>query len=265
MAIRWMTDRSRRPRLDRPRRIVGGIACVLALVFAGHAHAGRKTGTTEVAPLRDVYISAPVSVSATGQGEIGEVQGIRGAFAQQIRQLLAQRRFLPARNDGMPVAGSSWIRARLSLTRVATGDIDVELHDVEIAPKFDTMQLITPELTRLLGDRPGRALLHVRIDERGHASLTGIGTSPWKDAERSFSRLVRTWRLTPTLVNGVAVPIEGDIVFEHNPHDPRSSDAALDCRRDPKLPSVEGQGTCLDRIAIDNRIVGTTIQTVTGP
>ncbi len=257
MTTRRMTDRS--------CRILGGTACLFALALAGHAHAGRRTEATEAAPLRDVYISAPISVSATGQGEVGEVQGIRGAFAGKIRLLLAQRRFLPARNGDTPVAGSSWIRARLSLTRTATGDIDVELHDVEIAPKFETVKLLNPELTRLLGDRPGRVLLHVRIDERGHASLTGIGTSPWKDAERSFSRLVRTWRLTPTLVNGLAVPIEGDIVFEHNPHDPRSSDAALDCRRDPKLPSVEGQGACLDRIAIDNRIVGTTLQTVTGP
>jgi TonB family protein len=127
---------------------MGGVAkarrlasAVLALALA--MPAASRAAEPSVEALH-AFFSAPVTIRATGQAEVGPVSGVHGSLAEAVRTKLMQVEIVPARIGGAAVDARMVMDGRAVLTPIDGGTYALALEGVMLMPPGAVQDVLVP-------------------------------------------------------------------------------------------------------------------------
>lgn len=190
--------------------------------------------------------SAPVTISASGEGTIGDITGIKGQLADAVRAQLATLRYVPAQRDGVAVDRATHVSGSAVLTPMPDGTFDMHLQDIALAPRVATATPPTYPSGQLRQGRDGSVELVAQVGPDGRIKGVRTVASSGSDFEKAVRQALRGWRFEPRAGADdveVAIPVWFHVGVE-------AVRPKFECAMDPRRAHFAGQNGCLDLVEV---------------
>ena len=201
------------------------------------------------APLHALF-SAPVTIRAAGQIEIGELSGVTGVLAEAIRARLSDVKVVPATSGAVAVDARMVVQGRAVLTPTDAANYALALEGLGLLPPNAMADVIMPPrypADMFTRDQEGSVELELTVDQSGRIAEMRTVSSTHAAFEKAVRTAAKGWKFKASGGNvRFSVPVVFRLAGKRQP----PQQTGFECALPAGQAHIAGQNGCVPLIEV---------------